>query len=316
MTLKPQFFLVRPGAEQITSTGQILVQPATAVPLIPADLLPEWLEVIGVPRSLSPDETKEMGNLGVFHAETKTYKLRFAPVTGDEACASDESTVRTSVTQPGTASMEPSSPSLNEPDKNKPTTSTSTSSPNSKSKLKPAQGLSSSRHNPNNQQQQQQPAQPVPVPTFPPPKEVSPAPNTTTTSSPCRHWCHHGVCRWGLACHYEHSMPTTPAGLAEVGLSRVPDWWLQARGLMPMPPEVLRAVDASSGRRSAKKMVVNVKKKQKLKSRVMKRGDVQERHHDEASEAEDEYEEDEELEDDGIRPELKRGMEEILIDLD
>ncbi|KAM0564399.1 hypothetical protein ACHAPJ_000612 [Fusarium lateritium] len=306
MTLKPQFFLVRPGAEQITSTGQILVQSATAVPLIPADLLPEWLEVIGVPRSLSPDETKEMGNLGVFHAETKTYKLRFAPITEDEACAREKSPARPSV--------EPSSSSVKESDKNKPTTSTS--SPGSKSKLKPAQGLSSSRHNPNNQQQQQQQStQPVQAPPPAPPKETSPSPNTTTPS-PCRHWCHHGVCRWGLACHYEHSMPTTPAGLAEVGLLRVPDWWLQARGLMPMPPEVLRAVDASSGRRSAKKMVVNMKKKQKFKKGIVKRGDGQGRHHNEASEAEDEYEEDEEFEDDEIRPELKRGMEEILIDLD
>jgi hypothetical protein len=45
-------------------------------------------------------------------------------------------------------------------------------------------------------------------------------------------------------------MPTTPEGLAEVGLETFPDWWLQARGVMPMPPDVIRAAET---RKSVKK---------------------------------------------------------------
>ena len=42
----------------------------------------------------------------------------------------------------------------------------------------------------------------------------------------CRHWCHHGTCKWGQQCRYKHAMPTTAEGLVEVGLSEFPTWWL------------------------------------------------------------------------------------------
>jgi hypothetical protein len=312
---KPQFFLIRPGAEKITPTGQIIVQPATAVPLIPADLLPNWVEVIGVPRSLSADETKDMGNLGFIHAEQHTYRLRFDPIAEDEACTSDEAKEeipRESVTQPSVAvwgssvshdsSREDHQPRAFEPLPSRPQV-----------KLKAAQGLSSSRHNPENQKQS---AQPKPAPQ----KEPSPIPTNTTSSSsqlpsPCRHWCHHGVCKWGLDCHYEHTMPTSPAGLTEVGLSQFPDWWLQARGVMPMPPEVLRAANVSSARRMDKKMMGYVRKKPRFRVRA-KRVGVRPVDLEEASEveAEDEYEEEAEIETEVVQ-EPKREREGILIEL-
>jgi hypothetical protein len=69
-------------------------------------------------------------------------------------------------------------------------------------------------------------------------------------------------------------MPTSPAGLAEVGLAQFPDWWLQARGVIPMPPEVLRAADVTSARRMDKKSASSMKKKPKFRGRA-KRIDVQ-----------------------------------------
>ncbi|KAH7197004.1 uncharacterized protein B0J16DRAFT_10927 [Fusarium flagelliforme] len=275
---KPQFFLIRPGAEKITPTGQIIAQPATAVPLIPADLLPGWVDVVGVPRSLSPDETKDMGNLGVVHAEQHIYKLRFASVTEEEILASyevDEDTECTSMTMPDTTNLSPSgSYDGHQEDQNlRASTPASSQSPTPQKKLKPAQGLSSSRHNPENQQQQ--PVQPKSAPKREPP---SISPNTTSPSSqlpsPCRHWCQQGVCKWGADCHHEHTMPTSSAGLAEVGLAQFPDWWLQARGVIPMPPEVLRAADITSARRMDKKLAGSMKKKPKFRGRA-KRIDVQ-----------------------------------------
>ncbi|KAF9772628.1 hypothetical protein IL306_009661 [Fusarium sp. DS 682] len=312
MTIKPQFFLVRPGAEQITPNGRVISQPATAVPLIPADLLPDWLEVIGAPRSLSPDETKDMGNLGVIHSELGTYKLRFSPITKDEASESDEpdkSNGRAFDIQPSIVVMGSSSSHQSYEKPKPPAIQLSTS----KVKLRPAQGLSSSCHNPANQHQFDQ-LDPIPC------KETPRIPTNTTAPSPslpspCRYWCHHGICRWGLDCHYEHTMPTTAAGLAEVGLNRFPDWWLQARGLIPMPREALRVADALRGRRTARKVAMLLKRKQRARTRVQ-RQDVQSRNLEQESETEDEYEEEDEVEEEQAKVEPKRGGEGILIDLD
>ncbi|RTE70470.1 hypothetical protein BHE90_015137 [Fusarium euwallaceae] len=241
MTPGPLFFLVRPGLEQITPNGQVLVHPGTAVPLIPTDMLPEWLEIIGVPRYLSQEQTEDMINLGPFHAEAGTYQLKFASVVDDgekEQLCSDDDASTTCPSKAGPGSSPPSS-EIGEPEeKTKPTLILP-----APKKLKPAQGLASSRHNPLNNSQDLEhmtTTSPTPVPT-----------------SPCRHWCRYGACRWGLSCRFKHAMPTTPEGLAEVGLETFPDWWLQARGVMPMPPEVIRAAETrKSGKKKQKQKVV------------------------------------------------------------
>jgi hypothetical protein len=46
----------------------------------------------------------------------------------------------------------------------------------------------------------------------------------------CRHWCHHGSCKWGWECRYQHRMPTTFEGLREVGLKDFPTWYLLIMG--------------------------------------------------------------------------------------
>lgn len=42
----------------------------------------------------------------------------------------------------------------------------------------------------------------------------------------CRHWCHHGTCKWDWECRYQHRMPTNLEGLREVGLKDFPTWYL------------------------------------------------------------------------------------------
>lgn len=49
----------------------------------------------------------------------------------------------------------------------------------------------------------------------------------------CRHWCHHGTCKWGLRCRYLHAMPSSPAELAAVGLREIPTWWVATVAGLP-----------------------------------------------------------------------------------
>ncbi|CAL3963619.1 unnamed protein product [Diplocarpon coronariae] len=51
-----------------------------------------------------------------------------------------------------------------------------------------------------------------------------------STGKLCRHWCHHGMCKWGQQCRYRHIMPMSTSGLQEVGLG---DWPLWFRRLNP-----------------------------------------------------------------------------------
>ncbi|KAK8042101.1 hypothetical protein PG993_006624 [Apiospora rasikravindrae] len=44
----------------------------------------------------------------------------------------------------------------------------------------------------------------------------------------CRHWCHHGSCKYGPDCRYEHEMPRTHEKLREVGLADWPNWYKAA----------------------------------------------------------------------------------------
>lgn len=44
----------------------------------------------------------------------------------------------------------------------------------------------------------------------------------------CRHWCHHGSCKYGPECRYEHEMPRTFEGLREIGLGDLPNWYKAA----------------------------------------------------------------------------------------
>ncbi|KAK0104705.1 hypothetical protein ONS95_004978 [Cadophora gregata] len=53
--------------------------------------------------------------------------------------------------------------------------------------------------------------------------------NASTKQQPqnqlCRHWCRHGICKWGQQCRYRHSMPMSTSGLQEIGLVHWPVWF-------------------------------------------------------------------------------------------
>jgi len=58
---------------------------------------------------------------------------------------------------------------------------------------------------------------------LPPPPPYAPAEGPRIAY--CRHWCHHGTCKWGRTCRYSHRMPPSTEELSSVGLSDFPDWW-------------------------------------------------------------------------------------------
>ncbi|KAB5530419.1 hypothetical protein GE09DRAFT_391337 [Coniochaeta sp. 2T2.1] len=71
------------------------------------------------------------------------------------------------------------------------------------------------------------------------PTATAPGSDTTTSTKKrrnyCRHWVHHGTCKWGLHCRFEHRMPVTPEGLAEIGLRDLPAWWAAMMAGSPLP---------------------------------------------------------------------------------
>ncbi|KAE9376761.1 hypothetical protein N431DRAFT_542266 [Stipitochalara longipes BDJ] len=68
---------------------------------------------------------------------------------------------------------------------------------------------------------------------FPSPKATAATISRTLANPPaspaatqlCRHWCVHGICKWGQQCRYRHIMPMTVHGLHEVGLQDWPIWF-------------------------------------------------------------------------------------------
>ncbi|EPE25258.1 hypothetical protein GLAREA_11839 [Glarea lozoyensis ATCC 20868] len=65
---------------------------------------------------------------------------------------------------------------------------------------------------------------------------------STVYDQTCRHWCHHGICKWGKQCRYRHVMPMTLRGLQEVGLDNWPGWYRRANEdcFAPDSPRSLR----------------------------------------------------------------------------
>ncbi|KAI1482557.1 hypothetical protein F4774DRAFT_428889 [Daldinia eschscholtzii] len=70
----PHYFIVRPGTTKITASGTVTM-PGPIVPLIAVDQLPKWLELLGVPRELSVEQTVGLRNLGTVPKDLGFYKV-------------------------------------------------------------------------------------------------------------------------------------------------------------------------------------------------------------------------------------------------
>ncbi|KAH8652792.1 hypothetical protein BGZ60DRAFT_568983 [Tricladium varicosporioides] len=196
----PAYFLAR-------NTGEV-------VPLIAVDELPPLLDLVGVPRSLGLEETVGMSNLGIVKKCGRFYRIEIGREKDEMGGDKEDENVTHIPTK-----VQSSLPRCHPPP---PTNSPLPSS------------LSSSSTFPT----------PVPTPTPAPCPSPKPTPGATAPryhptqgsssqvgpiQSPqiqlCRHWCTHGICKWGQNCRYRHIMPMTLPGLREVGLSNWPGWW-------------------------------------------------------------------------------------------
>ncbi|KAM0287713.1 hypothetical protein ACHAQH_000244 [Verticillium albo-atrum] len=184
--LHPTHFLMRPGPGHIRSI----------VPLIPLDLLPEHVDIVGLPRYLSPTQTARMSSVGTHDKakDTPRYKLHIMQPTQKDPNKNIDVPI---VTNPCVI------PSARHPQiMSVPVTSLPAgTSP-------PAFGLEAAA-----------PASAHRLLTPPKPSSGS------GRGYYCRHYCHHGTCKWGNRCRYQHVMPNSASGLAEVGLKGFPAWY-------------------------------------------------------------------------------------------
>ncbi|WYZ42839.1 hypothetical protein EsH8_VI_000538 [Colletotrichum jinshuiense] len=67
----PKHFILREGSPDGT--------PGAIVPLIPVDLLPEYVDILSVPRNMTIEETTGMSNLGTFSKPEGHFQLHFSP---------------------------------------------------------------------------------------------------------------------------------------------------------------------------------------------------------------------------------------------
>ncbi|KUI62313.1 Zinc finger CCCH domain-containing protein 26 [Cytospora mali] len=288
----PAHFIVRPG----TKGGK----PGPIVPLIAVDQLPNWMQLVDIPRELEIEQTTGLTNLGIIDKDddsiyevrlhhdkirailNETEKMTSSSSSGKGSKAKNSSNNSTYPSQgeasakfkcskkdspvavdllslPGQIMAARKQTSQNE-DESEPDITT-TPSCASIHKEPPANGqqhklphpaepmLNASRHNvvdpvtttavrgskpirPHMTQPMDDKSHPTAVQRSSITKEKHQAidshgkPDTVF----CRHWCHHGRCKWGWDCKYQHRMPTTFEGLREIGLKDFPTWYLLAMG--------------------------------------------------------------------------------------
>lgn len=183
----------RPSYFIVRPTGEI-------VPLVAVDEFPPGINIVGIPRMLHIDMTEGMLNLGIRKRHGGTYQI---------------SDGRPEL-EAGQLSREKSrQPSLVEDD-------------NVNADVEGNIALQTPRAQANSSNDLPSMRQPMML-------DRQSIQHNVHVRSPvqrplCRHWCIHGVCRWGRRCRYKHVMPKTVSGLLEVGLQEWPAWF---RSLYP-----------------------------------------------------------------------------------
>ncbi|KAH8883994.1 hypothetical protein GQ53DRAFT_830190 [Thozetella sp. PMI_491] len=267
----PLYFIVRPDTKRLTDNG-LKVSLGPLVPLIAVDELPDWCEIIGVPRELKVEETLGLYNLGAVPKDG-VYSVAVIPNRGYPHLWADKGNRNSQIATPEGLHNGSQTGIGNDttnhdlcPDLDHRHQGITIASPSvlaSSALSIPPQGAgtkvgwqrtSLNQHQANarpamrEQQQQQQQQQD---------ESTCLATNSSTTPSDisshqdavagvdgairyyrrsgtgfCKHWCRHGFCKWGSNCRYVHCMPNSTKDLAKVGLKEFPRWWTAAMNMV------------------------------------------------------------------------------------
>lgn len=233
MATQPNFYIVRPGTVPHWSpNGQVTHEP-NIVPLIPADLLPDCIDLEGVARHLSFRQTAGMTNLGDVAQAGKQYGVKLILPRGEDGVNGDgvlplgaggtpESSLREG--EAVGAGVDKADECV---DGEKKVPSTKIEGSESSTENRPRQGLASSRHN-STSNNTISPSSPSPTHEGPPSTTVLPTKRASPKNKKyCTHWVRKGCCSFGNSCHFKHEMPQTTQGLRSVGLQGVPQWLIE-----------------------------------------------------------------------------------------
>jgi hypothetical protein len=247
-TPRPLHFIRRVKVIEDTGEGYRLVQ-SELVPLVPLDILPPWIDIIGVPRELTPEQIECMAFVGNFSKPKCLLRCRIQCGSPPEPHHNPESpTKATTPTVSGSTLVasadSPSAPAQDlaakqlavQPtlrgDKHRDSTIASTHGESVATPIEEP-GLSS-----------QTMARPTRLPSSHEQSGNEPLPTSPSKSTPkrargtpCPHWCRTGWCRYDPRCRFSHQMPKTLEALSEVGLGDWPRWWCkeQARKTYKSP---------------------------------------------------------------------------------
>jgi hypothetical protein len=241
-------FLVRPGPTEQTPTGPCATT-GPLVPLIPVDLLPEWLEIKGVPRSLELGQTENMTNLGAFHRPANPiFAIR---IVSESEAPADPAPVRVASTSISSVHDQPQQP------QQQPQQHLDVSPAGEHSRPPSAQGSTGSLTSvPSSSSDNNETASlaslgllNLPYPTPYPGggrggplsskgKHTKGGKNAMKNGGYCKYWCRTGKCDYGRGCIYKHHMPENLEGLHKVGLREYPPWWLYIQGVVSPYPNL------------------------------------------------------------------------------
>ena len=253
MASQPRFFITRRSTTgSHPSYAGLAGHESRIVPLIPIDLLPEWVDVEGVARQLTLEETAGMTNLGGFAAVKEPLKLKFLNLQSEENAAAKHSqfTDRSRITSlssstddenvgtgpvvarraPNQLLQPPQSQEHVDCEKAKSVPGSTSDTSSSPSTLPaPPRGPRGTRHETSSH---------VTTISAPPDPENSWGSASNASSElppltkPCFDWWRHGYCRRRRTCPFKHEKPQTALELPNNGY----DDWTQI-GLSATSPQ-------------------------------------------------------------------------------
>ncbi|EFX04167.1 zinc finger DNA-binding protein [Grosmannia clavigera kw1407] len=247
MPARASHYVVRPGPTTRLPSGMVVQEPGRFVPLIAIDQLPDWLEVVGVPRQLLFSQAVDMIAIGAV-ARPSDLQIHNSTLANDDVFEVRVLRRHDSDIAVPPAAVFPASPAVSATassttlgmaaeratmkDMSTKNTSTPRKAAASDSDAWSRDGsVSSWSREPRSRAGRS--ATPSNIWTVKSAKTTKPPKASTDMSDrqPCRHWCQTGKCSFKSGCKFSHVMPETIKGLRVVGLSRFPDWYRDQMGL-------------------------------------------------------------------------------------